>query len=59
MYNKLSEDIQQAIQQQLATFLTQLHSIPLLELEKIGYIHQRGTTNEWSQNFQKNFIQTC
>lgn len=59
IYNNLSDNIKLKVQQQLANFLTQLHSIPIKELEKIGYIRQKGTSNEWSQNFQRDFIQTC
>ncbi len=55
IYQWLSNDIKKYIQTQVAHFLTQLHSIPLDELEKIWYSHQ-----QWgSEYFKNDFLNTC
>lgn len=54
-YQWLSNDTKKYIQTQVADFLTQLHSVPLDELEKIWYAHHK-----WgSEYFKKDFLSTC
>ena len=55
IYQKLPNEIKQHIQTQVADFLTQLHSIPLNELEHIGYSYQKWGT----EYFKNDFLNTC
>lgn len=59
-YNNLSSETQKNIQAQLGVFLSQLHSVPLVELAAIWY--KRGEDSDmswWISELQTNFANAC
>lgn len=59
-YNKMAPINQKSIQAQLGQFLSELHSIPLSELEPLWY--KRGETSDmswWISELQTNFANAC
>jgi len=56
---KMSPIDQKNVQNQLAKFLTQLHTIPINLFETAWYTNEIGTSNEWSIHFKKEFSEKC